>query len=78
MMRLVLPVDDKTNQASAQPNGGDGVADSGDAVPKKRRGPRNGAAKNGVTNNGADDSTNLSPAQLAEAVQGDQDSDQPS
>ena len=83
-----LPVDGKTNQAFAQPNGGDGVADSGDAAPKKRLGPRNGAAKNGadtngvakngVANNGADDRTNLSPAQLAEAVQGDQDSDQPS
>ena len=83
-----LPVDDKTNQASAKPNGGDGVAGSGDTAPKKRRSPRNDAAKNGAdTNgvakngaaiNGADDRTNLSPAQLAEAVQGDQDSDQPS
>ena len=73
-----LPVGDKTNQASAQPNGGDSVADSGDAAPKKRLSPRNGAAKNGAANNGADDRTNLSPAQLAEAVQGDQDSDQPS
>ncbi|MDC1001544.1 DUF4167 domain-containing protein [Alphaproteobacteria bacterium] len=73
-----LPVDDKTNQASAQPNGGDGVADSGDAAPKKRLSPRNGVAKNGAANNGADDRTNLSPAKLAEAVQGDQDSDQPS
>jgi hypothetical protein len=83
-----LPVDDKTNQASAQPNGNDGVADTGDAAPKKRRSPgngaakngadTNGAAKNGAANNGADDRTNLSPAKLAEAVQGDQDSDQPS
>ena len=83
-----LPVHDKINQASAQPNGGDGVADSGDAAPKKRPSPRNsaakngadtnGVAKNGAANNGADDRTNLSPAQLAEAVQGDQDGDQPS
>ena len=70
----------------------------GDAAPKKRRNPRNGAAKNGAAqngaanngaanngaanhgaaNNGAEDRTNLSPAQLAEAVQGDQDGDQPS
>ncbi|MDC1407410.1 DUF4167 domain-containing protein [Candidatus Puniceispirillum sp.] len=83
-----LPAGENANQASAQPNGGDGVAESGDAAPKKRRTPRNGApkngadangvAKNGAANNGADDRTNLSPAQLAEAVQGDQDSDQPS
>jgi len=33
---------------------------------------------NGAANNGAEDRTNLSPAQLAEAVQGDQDGDQPS
>jgi rubrerythrin len=83
-----LPAGENANQASAQPNGGDGVAESTDAASKKRRGPRNGAAKNGAdtngvakngaANNGADDRTNLSPAQLAEAVQGDQDSEQPS
>ena len=72
------------NQESAKANGGDGADDTGDAAPKKRRSsPRNGAAKNGAAKNeavknGADDRTNLSPAQLAEAVQGDQDSDQPS
>ncbi len=82
------------NQESAKANGGDGADDTGYAAPKKRRSsPRNGAAKNGAAKNGtdnngaakneavkngADDRTNLSPAQLAEAVQGDQDSDQPS
>jgi len=77
------------NQESAKANGGDGADDTGDAAPKKRRSsPRNGAAKNGAAKNGAakneavkngaDDRTNLSPAQLAEAVPGDQDSDQPS
>ena len=67
------------NQESAKANGGDGADDTGDAAPKKRRSsPRNGAAKNEAVKNGADDRTNLSPAQLAEAVQGDQDSDQPS
>jgi hypothetical protein len=73
-----LPVDDNTNRASAQANGGDGAADSGDATPKKRRSPRNGATKNEAADNGANDRTNMSPAQLAEAVQDDQDSDQPS
>ncbi len=88
-----LPADENTNRASAQADGGDVAADSGDAAPKKRHNPRNGAvknsganngadtngaAKNGAANNGAEDRTNLSPAQLAEAVQGDQDSDQPS
>ena len=38
----------------------------------------NGAANNGTANNGTEDRTNLSPAKLAEAVQGDQDNDQPS
>ena len=61
------------NRASAEANGGDVVSDSRDAAPKKRRSPHNRA-----TNNGAEDRTSLSPAQLAEAVQGDQDSDQPS
>ena len=88
MVRLFLPADENTNRGSAQANGGDGAAESGDAAPKKRRNPRNGAAKNGAAkngaanngaaNNGAEDRTNLSPAQLAEAVQGDQDGDQPS
>jgi hypothetical protein len=61
------------NRASAEANGGDVVSDSRDAAPKKRRSSHNRAA-----NNGAEDRTSLSPAQLAEAVQGDQDSDQPS
>ena len=61
------------NRASAEANGGDVVSDSRDAAPKKRRSPHNRAA-----NNGAEDRTSPSPAQLAEAVQGDQDSDQPS
>jgi len=83
-----LQADENTNRGSAQANGGDGAAESGDAAPKKWRNPRNGAAKNGAAkngaanngaaNNGAEDRTNLSPAQLAEAVQGDQDGDQPS
>jgi hypothetical protein len=68
-----LVADERANRASAQANGGDVVADSSDGSPKKRRSPRNGAA-----NDGAADRTSLSPAQLAEAVQGDQDSDQPS
>ena len=61
-----LVADERANRASAQANGGG-------AAPEKRRSPRNGAA-----NNDAQDRTNLSPAKLAEAVQGDQDSDQPS
>ena len=61
------------NRASAEANGGDVVSDTRDAAPKKRRSTHNRAA-----NNGAEDRTSLSPAQLAEAVQGDQDSDQPS
>jgi hypothetical protein len=65
--------DELANRASAQGNGGDVVSESRDAAPKKRRSPHNKAA-----NNGAEDRTNLSPAQLAEEVQGDQDSDQPS
>ena len=83
-----LVADERANRASAQANGGDGADGSGDAAPKKRRTPHNGAAKNGADTNGAatngagnhgiEDRTNLSPAQLAEAVQGDQDSDQPS
>ena len=59
--------------AGERANGGDVVSDSRDAAPEKRRSPHNKAA-----NNGAEDRTSLSPAQLAEAVQGDQDSDQPS
>ena len=59
--------------ADEQANGGGVVSDSRDAAPKKRRSPHNRAA-----NNGAEDRTSLSPAKLAEAVQGDQDSDQPS
>jgi len=88
-----LPAGENANRGSAQANGGDDAAESGDAAPKRRRSPRNGAANNGAANNGAanngaanngavnngaEDRTNLSPAQLAEAVQGDQDSDQPS
>ena len=65
--------DELANRASAQANGGDVVSESRDAAPKKRRSPHNKAASNG-----AEDRTNLSPAQLAEEVQGDQDSDQPS
>ena len=68
----------ENDEAALQASGGDVVADSGDAAPKKRRSPRNGAVKNGAANNGTEDRSNLSPAQLAEAVQGDQDSDQPS
>ena len=83
----------ENDEAALQANGGDAVADSGDAAPKKRRSLHNGAVKNGAANNGAanngaanngtannvtEDRTNLSPAKLAEAVQGDQDNDQPS
>ncbi|MDA8716629.1 DUF4167 domain-containing protein [Alphaproteobacteria bacterium] len=68
-----LVADERANRASAQANGGDVVSDLSDAAPKKRHSPRNGAA-----NNGAEDRTNLPTAKLAEAVQGDQDSDQPS
>ena len=68
-----MVADERANRALAQANGGDVVSDSSDAVSKKRRSPRNGAA-----NNGAEDRKSRSPAQLAEAVQGDQDSDQPS
>ena len=73
-----LQADERANRASAQANGGDVVADVGDAASKKRHSPRNGAVKNGAANNGTEDRTNLSPAQLAEAVQGDEDTDQPS
>ena len=59
--------------ADEQANGGGVVSDSRDAAPKKRRSPHNRAA-----NNGAEDRTSLSSATLAEAVQGDHDSDQPS
>jgi hypothetical protein len=68
-----LVADELANRASAQANGGDVVSDSRDAAPKKRRSSHNRAA-----NNGAEDRTSLSPGKLAEAVQGDQDSDQPS
>ena len=83
-----LQADENTNRGSAQANGGDGATEPVDAAPKKWRNPRNGAAKNGAAKNGAEtngagkhgieDRTNLSPAQLSEAVQGDQDGDQPS
>ena len=73
-----LQADERANRSSAQANGGDVVADAGDAALKKRRTPHNGAVNNGGANSGTGDRTNLSPAQLAEAVQGDQDSDQPS
>ena len=77
-----MRADENTNRGSAQANGSDGATESVDAAPKKWRNPRNGAAKNGAETNGAgkhgiEDRTNLSPAQLAEAVQGDQDGDQP-
>ena len=78
----------ENDEAALQANGGDAVADSGDAAPKKRRSLQNGAVKNGTANNGAanngtanngaEDRTNLSPAKLAEAVKGDQDNDQTS
>ena len=73
-----LQADESANRSSAQTNGGDVVADAGDAAVKNRRSSHNGAVKNGGANSGTEDRTNLSPAQLAEAVQGDQDSDQPS
>jgi hypothetical protein len=38
----------------------------------------NDTETNGAGNHGIEDRRNLSPAQLAEAVQGDQDGDQPS
>ncbi len=73
-----LQADERADRSSAQANGGDVVADAGDAALKKRRSLHNGAVKNGGAISGTGDRTNLSPAQLAEAVQGDQDSDQPS
>ena len=73
-----LQAGERANRSSAQANGGDVVADAGDAALKKRRSPHNGAVKNGGSDSGTEDRTNLSPAKLAEAVQGDQDSDQPS
>ena len=68
-----LVADELANRASVQANGGDVVSDTRDVAPKKRRSSHNGAA-----NNGAEDRTSLSSTQLAEAVQGGQDSDQPS
>lgn len=68
----------ENDEAALQANGGDAVADSGDAAPKKRPSLHNGAANNGTANNVTEDRTNLSPAKLAEAVQGDQENDQPS
>jgi hypothetical protein len=65
--------DERASRSSARANGGDVVADSGGAASKKWPSSRNGAA-----NNGTEGRTNLSPAKLAEAVQGDQDSDQAS
>jgi hypothetical protein len=78
-----LEADENVNREPAQANGGNGAADAGDVVAKKGRSPRNGVVKNDADNsdaakNGAEDRTNLSPAQLAEAVQGDQDNDQSS
>ena len=71
-----LGADENVNRESAQGNAG--VADAGDAVPKKRRNLRNGADNNGAGKNDPEDRTSLSPAKLAEAVPGDQDSEQPS
>ena len=78
------------NGADFNAAGVDGTQD--EPAPKKRRvAAKNGAARNGGTKNGAarngaaksdgakpseEDRANLSPAQLAEAVQSDQDSDQ--
>ena len=78
-----LQAEESANWASAQATGGDVVAESGDAAPKRRPSPRNGAVKNGAAAegaayNGTEERANLSPVKLAEAVQGDQDSDQPS
>ena len=83
-----MQADENTNRGSAQANGGDGASESGVAAPEKRRNPHNGAAKNGAVKNGVEtngagkngieDRTSLSPAQLAEAVKGGQDGDQPS
>ena len=81
--------DANANGVSAPATAGESADDPAEAAPKKRRSrpqndaakngaAKNGAAKNGAAKNGADDRANLSPAQLAEAVQGDQDSDQPS
>ena len=80
------------NGADFNAAGADGTQD--EPAPKKRRvAAKNGAASNGGTKNGAakngtaksdgakpseEDRANLSPAQLAEAVQSDQDSDQAS
>jgi len=75
---VALQAGERANRASAKANVGDVVADVGDAALKKRHSPRNGAANNGAANNGTEDRTNLSPAKLAVAVQGDQDSDQTS
>jgi hypothetical protein len=76
--KAALEVDESANRASAQANGGDVVADLDNATLKNARSPRNGAVQNTTVKNGTEDRANLSPAQLAEAVQGDQDSDQPS
>ena len=73
-----LVVDERASRSSARANGGDAVAEAGDAASKKWRSSRNGAANNGAANNGTEDRASLSPAKLAEAVRGDQDSDQPS
>ena len=76
--QAALVADEHASRSSARANGGDVVAESGDAASKKWRSSRNGTANNGTANNGAEDRANLSPAKLAEVVQGDQDSDQPS
>lgn len=78
------------NGADFNAAGADGTQDE-PASKKRRVAAKNGAARNGGTKNGAarngaaksdgakpseEDRANLSPAQLAEAVQSDQDSDQ--
>ncbi|MDC0649233.1 DUF4167 domain-containing protein [Candidatus Puniceispirillum sp.] len=73
-----LEVNESADRASKQANSGDVVADSGDAALRNRRSPSNGGVKNGAAKNGTEDRSNLSPAQLAEAVHSNQDSDQPS
>jgi len=63
------------NGADFNAAGADGTQD--EPAPKKRRlAAKNGAAKSDGAKPSEEDRTNLSPAQLAEAVQSDQDSDQ--
>jgi len=73
-----LVANESASRSSARANGGDVISDSDDAASKKRRGSRNGAANNGTVNNGIEGHPNLPPTNLAGAVRGDQDSDQPS